>query len=361
MRLFQNSALYPSYVPRLRQLCVGTAGFAGLRDVFLADRFGAPHFLKPVLDGSPDAFFTNGDDPVLQRAWAREQGMKAESALEDILLCQIEAHRTEVFYNIDPVRYGSAFLKRLPGSVRRRVAWRAAPSGNADFSGYDLMVCNFPSILADYRAQGLAAAYFFPAHDPELDAYAARTERPIDVLFVGGYTRHHARRAALLEHVAAQLDNYRIDFRLDRSKLTRLAESPLGLLPGLSKHRRPSAIRAVSHPAVFGRNLYDVLSSAKIVLNGAIDMAETDRGNMRCFEAMGAGALLLSDSGVYPDGMVDQVSMAVYSTPEDAVEKARSLLQQSDKRLDFAARGNAMLKELYSKECQWICFSNLVG
>lgn len=361
MRLFQNSALYPSYVGRLRRLGAGVESFAGLRDVFLADRFGAQHFLKPVLDGSPEAFFTNGDDPVLQRAWAREHGMKVETPLEDILLSQIEDHRTEVFYNIDPVRYDSAFLKRLPGSVRRRIAWRAAPSGNADFSGYELMVCNFPSILAGYRSQGLPAAYFAPAHDPELDAYAVREDRPVDVLFVGGYTRHHARRAALLEHVATQLSEYRIVLRLDRSKLTRLAESPVRFLPGLARHSRPSAIRAVSQPAVFGRCLYDALSSAKVVLNGAIDMAESDRGNMRCFETMGAGALLLSDSGVYPDGMIDNESMVIYSTPDDAVKKISSLLQQNEKRLEIAAKGNSMLKKFYSKQNQWNCFSNLVG
>ena len=37
---------------------------------------------------------------------------------------------------------------------------------------------------------------------------------------------------------------------------------------------------------MFGRALYELIGSSKIVLNGAIDMAGTDRGNMRCFETM---------------------------------------------------------------------------
>src|SRR5260370_5240415 len=132
MRLFQNSGLYPSYLPRLNQLAANASGFEARRDVFLHDRFGAPHILKLVLDGSPEAFFTNGDDEVLQRQWAREQGMSGQPTLEAILLAQIEHHGTEVFYNLDPVRYPSTFVAKLPGHVKQTFCWRAAPSGSAD-------------------------------------------------------------------------------------------------------------------------------------------------------------------------------------------------------------------------------------
>ena len=81
MRLFQNSALYPSYLIRLNQLAAETSGFEARRRIFLEDRFGALHILKPVLDGASEAFFTNGDDEILQRRWAREQGIAGEPAL----------------------------------------------------------------------------------------------------------------------------------------------------------------------------------------------------------------------------------------------------------------------------------------
>ena len=112
MRLFQNSGLYPSYLVRLNQLAADASSFEERRRIFLDDRFGALHFLKPVLDGAPEAFFTNGDDEILQRHWAREQGIAGKPTLEAILLAQIEHHRTEVFYNLDPVRYPSAFVRQ---------------------------------------------------------------------------------------------------------------------------------------------------------------------------------------------------------------------------------------------------------
>src|SRR3954454_25123806 len=98
MRIFQNSALYPSYLRYFDRLAAGSVSFESRLRMFLEDRFGALHFLQPVLDGSPEAFFTNGDEKTLQKYWAREHGMPSSSAPEDILLAQIEHHRAEVFY-----------------------------------------------------------------------------------------------------------------------------------------------------------------------------------------------------------------------------------------------------------------------
>jgi hypothetical protein len=261
---------------------------------------------------------------------------------------------------MDPMRYPSNFLSRLPGCVKRKIAWRAAPSGKVDFGAYDLLVCNFPSILADYRSKGWRAEYFFPAHDPEMDAYAERRERPIDVLFVGGYSQHHSNRVALLDAVARSRSKFSIVYHLDRSRLTALAETPLGLIGPLARYRRPADIRAVSRPAIFGRELYAAISSAKIVLNGAVDMAGGDRGNMRCWEATGCGATLLSDEGIYPAGFETGVNMLNYGSPDEAVAIIENLLAEPKKRMKVAEAGNAMIRSKYSKARQLEAFLALI-
>ena len=361
MRLFQNSAVMPAYRPRLNALRRADTTFGAMIATFLRDRFGAPHFLAPVLDGDDTAFFTNGEDEIAQRTWAREHGMRTGASLGEILLAQIEAHRAEVFYNLDPVTYGSDFAARLPGCVRRKIAWRAAPSPSSDFGGYDFMVCNFPSILKRYEDAGIAARYFCPAHDPALDSFAANEERPIDVLFVGGYTRHHSRRAKVLESVAGLRDKFRVEFVLDRSRWTRLAESPIGLAGPLSKHRRPRAIRAVTRDPAFGLDLYRLLSQSKIVLNGAIDMAGEDRGNIRCWEALGSRTVMVSDAGIYPDGMEDGVTMVAYDSPDAAVGAITHLLTDQSPARRIAAAGYTMIRERYSKANQWQRFQDLAG
>lgn len=359
MRLFQNSGLYPAYIPRLERLTRGLDTFAARKDAFLADRFGACHFLQPVLSAESEAFFTNGDDAGLQRKWAQEQGLPASADLPSILLAQIEHHRTEVFYNLDPMRYSSDFVRRLPATVKRTIAWRAAPSPGADFSAYDLVVCNFPSILKSYEARGWRAAYLAPAHDPVMDRYAANDERPVDVLFVGGYSRHHRRRAEVLEAVASHCGRLKIEFHLDRSRITQWAESPLGRCLPLAQHRRPREIRAVTADPIFGLDLYAALSQAKIVLNGAVDMAGEDRGNMRCFEAMGCRALLFSDAGNYPPGMTAGINFVCYSSVEVAVHTIERTLAASADRVTISQQGYEMIRTRYSKDGQWRRFLEL--
>lgn len=358
MRIFQNSGISTSYRSRLAGLVAGIRGFEQQKNVFLDDRYGAAHMLLPVLAGGPEAFFTNGDDETLQWEWALENGLGPDAPLADILLAQIEHHKTDIFYNLDPFRYDASFVRRLPGHVKRKIAWRAAP-GKIDFAGYDLVVCNFPSMRKLWEEQGAKTAHFFPAHDPELDAVAANRNRDIDVLFFGGYSRHHQRRRQILEAVAGLSTRRHVVFHLDLSRYTPLAETPLGWFGPLRAVRRPPAIRNLSAPPVFGRAMYAELGRAKVVVNASIDMAGPDRGNMRCFETMGAGALLVSDAGNYPAPMRDGETMAVYAQPQDVSKTIeRQLNEGSWDRIGWA--GNRAIREEYSKKRQFERFLELV-
>jgi len=359
MRLFQNSSLYPSYLARRDKRALEVLGFAEQRRLFLDNRFGAMHFLQPVLNGDAEAFFTNGDDNILQSQWARENGMRADASPEDVLLAQIEHHRAEVFYNLDPVRFPGAFVRRLPGCVRKSLCWRAAPSGNADLADYHAVLGNFPSILQSWRDRGCRAELFFPAIDPVMSEYG-NGNRPIDILFVGSYSRHHSRRSKILERVASLADTRDVVYCLDPARLTRLAETPLGRLLPLSKYRRPNEIAKIAKPSVFGRELYELIGKSKIVLNGAIDMAGEDRGNMRCFETMGCGALLLSDAGNYPEGMIAGVTMQTYDSADQAVELASKCLDDAAS-VEIAARGRQQISAIYTKSSQWSRFVDLAA
>lgn len=363
MRLFQNSSLYSGYVDRLSKLrrAAGANTFAEMMSVFVDDRFGAPHYLAPILEGSPEAFLAVGQDDDAQNAWAKEAGLPASTSNADILLAQIEHHRTEVFYNLDPVRFDDRFLARLPGCVRRTIAWNAAPFREASFFNHDLVVSNFPTLLAQYRSAGAKTEYFFPAHDPVMDAYRLPAkDRLVDIGFVGSYSRHHVNRAAVLRIVATSCSAYRLQYHLEASRLTRLAEGPVRFSGLLSQHRRPREVRHVANPPLFGRELYAFLGRCKVVLNGAIDIAGPDRGNMRCWEATGCGAALLTDAGNYPPGFDDMIA-AYYETPADAAAQAKLLV---DGYAEFGAQraeaGYDMVRTRYSKQRQMDRFRELI-
>ena len=112
---------------------------------------------------------------------------------------------------------------------------------------------------------------------------------------------------------------------------------------------------------MFGRQLYELIGRSKIVLNGAIDMAGADRGNMRCFEAMGCGALLVSDDGQYPAAMEPGVTIATYGSPEDALTVIEQRLADWDGSSRIASLGREGVSAAYSKSLQWKSFVDLVA
>jgi hypothetical protein len=126
------------------------------------------------------------------------------------------------------------------------------------------------------------------------------------------------------------------------------ADMAIGAWLPLRKHRRPDAIAGIAKPPVFGRQLYELIGSSQIVLNGAIDMAGTDRGNMRCFEAMGCGALLASAAGGYPDGMQPGVTIETNDSPEQATEIISDCLQHSPESAEMAERGRSRVSQAYN-------------
>lgn len=361
MRIFQNSGVYRSYRPRLTKLTRGSRTFAEATTAFLDDRFGAAHFLQPILEGDENAFFANGDDEFSQRLWAKESGLPANAALGQILLAQIEHHRADVFYNMDPMRYGDDFLAKLPSSVRRTVCWRAAPSAGGRFLTHNIIVNNFPTLLDLYRAQGARAEYFAPAHDSVMDSYADRSDRPIDILFVGTYSQYHRQRAGMLEAIAALRRMFNVVMHLDRSRLTALAETPAGLIGPLRKHRRAKDVRMVAEGPVFGRDLLNALSQAKIVVNGAIDMSLQDRGNMRVWETMGCRAALVSDAGRYPDHLRAGREFESYNSEQELLAKISKLLADDCRRADLSDSGFSAISTHYSKARQWEAFMRLVA
>lgn len=359
-RIFQNGSIYPLYANQLRDEQRGTKRFDALLSAFLDGRFDAPHILQPVYLKDAETFFTVGGLEWLQRAWARENGLKQSATLDDILLAQVEHHSAEIFYNTDPTRFGAEFLKRMPSCVKRTVVWWAAPAGTVDVLAHDLIVNNFPGLLRDFATKGAQTRYFFPAHDPVMDEYAGTVSRTVDVLFVGTYSRHHRARAEMLAALADIGGSHTIALRLNVSRATRLAETPLGWVGPLRSLRRPAAVRRHSAGPLFGRKLYAALASAKLVVNGAIDLAGRDRGNMRVWEALGCGACLLTDEGHYPPGMDADRHFATYSSVAHMKQVLPILLRDDDLRERMAASGNQMIRTRFSKEEQWHAFLSLL-
>jgi len=244
--------------------------------------------------------------------------------------------------------------------VRKTVCWRAAPVAGADLSAFDLRLSNFPPFLEEWTARGWKSAHFEPSHDPVASS-CAQGDRPIDVAFVGTYSRHHASRNALLQVVARLAERHAVRFHLAIARSARLVNAvPLlaSLFPRLAL---PPSFRQVIRPPVFGLAMYRLFGSSRVVLNASIDMAGRFRGNMRCWEALGCGAVMVGEEGDYPSGMQPNEHFLTYASADEAVERIAMVLEDYPRFAAMGRAGRASVERTYSKESQWRAFQALVA
>ena len=139
------------------------------------------------------------------------------------------------------------------------------------------MISQLPSTVKSFRALGVRSEVSHLAFEPSiLDALPEAPAPDIDISFVGSVSADHRQRIALLEAVAK-----RHDLKM------------WGNLPASLPASSP--LRRCFQGEVWGADMYQVLRRSRITLNSHIDMAGGEAGNMRLFEATGAGTFLLTD------------------------------------------------------------------
>ncbi|WP_271551655.1 MULTISPECIES: glycosyltransferase [unclassified Bradyrhizobium] len=71
---------------------------------------------------------------------------------------------------------------------------------------------------------------------------------------------------------------------------------------------------------------------------------------MRCFEAIGCGALLLSDAGKYPEGMDVGETILTYETGGNCLDQIEQCQANWSDVRKIAGKGRNNISDLYSKE-----------
>lgn len=329
MRVFQIRTMYSGAEAVFARKFDGFVGMSNASAIqaTIREGFDGCHILGPVLDQDSDVAFAWGGFEPLQRAWAREKGLPWSDPVA-VTLAQIEKHRSEVIYCLDPLAFDSSFVRRLPGCVRHTHCWRAARRGGPDFSAYQIRLSNFPPINQAWEAEGLRAAYFSPSVDPTVGELPPPGGREVDVCFVGSVTRSHTERMPFLDAVATLGRRHKVHLHLLCSLPTWALSLPIiRNLPG-NRFALPAALQEHSRPPLFGQNVFGALKRAKIVVNIALDtVGRPYRGNMRCFEA---------------------------------VRKIGQFLE-SGRWEEIGREGRDMISESYSKAAQWRASQSLVA
>jgi hypothetical protein len=362
MRIFQVGNISDAHLSQLRPALTEERSYEDAHKVILGD---VPQALilqacMEASDGSRLCFPQY--EPGLAM-WASEHCMASGSPPEDILCAMIEESGAEVFYSINATHHSEGFMRRLPGCVRLRVGWLGSTNVGGALNHFDAIVSNFPSLNARHKADGLSTHYITPSYETQTDRFLAKSApRRTDIFFGGTYSRHHTRRAKMIEAMVTWAENNNADVRLHllSSRYTALAErTPLGWVQPFRAVRRPRAVRKATKPPIFGAAMFEQLCSSKIVINMAVDLAGPDRGNMRCFEAVSAGAVMISDDGDYPDGFEAGKTHLCYDTIDTALDLIETCLVNPEMRLAVGNAGARMVRERYSKNTQWSDFLTL--
>ncbi|MDO8401210.1 MAG: glycosyltransferase [Bradyrhizobium sp.] len=371
MRILVLNADYPRFLAWLyrRQPGLENTSYDAQMAARNASLFGVADFYSRnfAASGHPAAEI-HVNNPWLQSAWAREHGMTVEPApppgaaapralpgwlqravtpfkpllrplarkvglspsldteAENILLAQIEEFRPDLIINQDTFHVNAGLVRRIKGIGRPILIGQIGiePSRGEDWSVYDLMMSQMAANVNYFRSLGVRAEVNHLAFEPAvLDALPTAPAADIDVSFVGTVSADHRLRIALLEAVAR-----RYDLKLFGSRPHALPDA--------------SPLHRCFQGEVWGADMYQVLRRSRITLNSHIDFTGQKAGNMRLFEATGAGTFLLTD---FKDNLhtlfEPDRDVAVWHGIDDCLDGIDRALRNEQSRTDIARAGQA--------------------
>lgn len=188
---------------------------------------------------------------------------------------------------------------------------------------FDVIFVAQPNYLPDFYSRGILQASWMPlACDPQLHRVQG-LERQYEVGFVGKLGRRGTRRYEVLTTV-------------------------------LNKYQT-NDYRKYYLPAEMGR----VYSQSRIVLNASIN----GDLNMRVFEAMAAGALLVTDriENGLPKLFGEGEHYVGYSSMDEAIEKITYFLSHENERATIAGRAQELVSMAHTYDRRWETVLQKVG
>jgi spore maturation protein CgeB len=315
----------------------------------------------------------------LQTAWARENGLDCADAFTDpaafierAVAAQLAAARPDVVYVQGVSAYRPGYWREIREkcpSIRLVLGHLGFTLDPAQLAGVDFLFLNMAGIDGVDESLGVPTEVLYHAFDPAAGAAAAGAARRRAFVFTGGtghYDAEYAQRHQALVELTARTDlrlwvheeggepfpadtlaaatetaqNLRNAFPPD--------EAAARLAQWLETQERRPPLGALfperCADPVFGSAMHRLLAESKIVFNMHVQLARGLAGNMRMFEAVGAGACLVTEHAANMDDLfVPDEEVVTYRSIEECVEKVRRLEAHDDERRRIAEAGRRRL------------------
>lgn len=347
MKFLQIHYFYEEYLRQLYRETPGlqSAPYSEQITALLNGGFYAPQIWGPYLEPlGYRHYFAVCNCMSAQEQWSAENDFTVPPGKDwkfEIVRRQIDVIKPDVLFLTLPTWYDASFLRTLTWKPRLVMAWRAASIRDGlDWTGIDV----FLSQLGSCRQKALqigarSAEHFFPGFPAPLLDTLGDVPKTYHVLFSGSFTYEFTRRNRFLHAAAAHLtkkdDTYGAAFFINAK----------------DKNLLTPEVEQFARPPLWGLPMYRALKGARIVLNGEIDLAQGEAGNMRLFEVTGCGSFLLTQ---HHDNIHDYftpgVEIETYKTPGELTEKLDYYFEHPEEREAVARRGQCRCLDDYSMD-----------
>lgn len=194
------------------------------------------------------------------------------------------------------------------------------PPPKSYFVGYDLIFSALPPLVEQVQKWGITAQFLPLAFDSERAFSSKMSDRDIDVVFVGSFSRHQSLTLPLLSAVAKRVPTLQIYGTANAGDLAAYQLEPF------------------FKGQAWGDEMYALLRRSKIVINRHGDIAGDYAVNMRMYEATGSGCVLVTESKQNLRDLFEPgVEVIAYDSADDAASQIAQLLADP-KRLDAIAQ-----------------------
>lgn len=325
--------------------------YAALQETLLeqhfADTGAAYHFCKAA---GNEAFITIANCEALQKKWAEENHIpyNENNWAYEIALEQIKKQKPEMFFIESIFEYYGAFLAAAKPHCKKIAAWISTPyDSNLNLSNIDLILSSTPAFVEGFKKQGIAAEYLLPAFDARvLKHLNAHAKKDIPFSFIGGWSHVHVIRKKIMQQMAAStpIQIWGYGYKQNYSKHS------LAYYKNLLFPENSVVLKAYKGEA-WGLEMYKILNRSLVTFNIHEALLQGRVGNMRMFEASGAGALLLNDNGSnLAELFVPDKEIVVYNSVEEAIEKLNYLLAHPEKAIEMGKNAQERTLKNYNYE-----------
>jgi spore maturation protein CgeB len=323
------------------------------------------------------------NDSVLKRKWTEEYGDNAEN----ILFSQVRHYSPDIVW-VEDLRFTDEdFLSQLKLKfpfIRLLIAYHCAPVTPGSFSkflNFDFILTCTPGLKEEFESKGLRCYLVYHGFDTGLlPALSSTSKNKSDVLFSGTLKQgkgYHLERIMLIDYLISNGLNISLFINLENvktlnfKKILRFIYKSLKTFgvtnpEKISRYLEYGAEPVISYPKsilknysnpLFGYEMLALLAGSKIVLNNHGQVAGQFAGNMRLFEATGAGSCLVTDNkSNIKDLFEPGTEIIVYDDNQDCLKKITWLLQNDDERIKIARAGQqrTLKDHTVSRRCDTI-------